>query len=175
MAQSKITVSTVGPSPESFSLLSDIPATLAWSLHSPDNNIRKFLVPSTKHTVEELRDGLLQALLKRPLRNRTIMIAITLIDGINDSLEDAQKTAAFVKPMLEIAPKIMIDLIPYNDISVPNFSKPSTDKVNQFQKFLRSEGLFCSVRVTRGDEESAACGMLATKRVKVVKGDKALL
>jgi len=169
MAPSKITVSTVGPTPEVFMLIADLPATIAWSLHSADNNIRKFLVPSTKHSVEDLRDGLLQSLLKRPLRNRTLMIAVTLIDGINDTLIDAQKLAEFIRPMLEIAPKIMIDLIPYNDISVLGFKRPSSDKVNNFQNVLRSEGFFCSVRITRGDDESAACGMLATKREKTKK------
>jgi adenine C2-methylase RlmN of 23S rRNA A2503 and tRNA A37 len=53
------------------------------------------------------------------------MIALTLIDGINDSLEDARKLADFVRPMLETCPKIALDLIPYNDISVPGFQKPS--------------------------------------------------
>jgi 23S rRNA (adenine2503-C2)-methyltransferase len=166
MAQGKITVSTVGPSPEAFMRLAPIPATLAWSLHSADDNIRKYLVPSTKHTTIELRDGLLAALETRTLRSRTIMIAITLIDGINDSEEDARKVVDFVRPMFTIAPKIMLDLIPYNDITVPGFSRPSHEKVMAFQKLLRKEGLFCSVRMTRGDEESAACGMLATKRVK---------
>eukprot|EP01042_Synura_sphagnicola_P008884 gene8884-11401_t len=47
MAQSKVTISTVGPSPETFQMLADIPGTLAWSLHSPDDAIRKRLVPST--------------------------------------------------------------------------------------------------------------------------------
>ena len=40
----------------------------------------------------ELRDGLTKALLTRPsIRTRTLMIAVTLIEGINDQLEDAQK------------------------------------------------------------------------------------
>lgn len=66
--------------------------------------------------------------------------------------------------MLEVAPKIILDLIPYNDVSVSGFTRPSKDKVNAFQRYLRKEGLFCSVRLTRGDDDSSACGMLATKR-----------
>lgn len=165
MAKAKITISSVGPSPEAFSTLAAMPGTLAWSLHSPDDKIRKVLVPSTKHTTVELRDGLLKALATREaIRTRTIMIALTLIDGINDSLEDAQKLVDFIKPMQEICPKIALDLIPYNDIDVYGFNRPSKEKVNAFQNHLRGEGLFCSVRVTRGDSESSACGMLATSR-----------
>eukprot|EP00596_Hydrurales_sp_CCMP1899_P005869 CAMPEP_0119038530 /NCGR_PEP_ID=MMETSP1177-20130426/7511_1 /TAXON_ID=2985 /ORGANISM="Ochromonas sp, Strain CCMP1899" /LENGTH=228 /DNA_ID=CAMNT_0007001243 /DNA_START=629 /DNA_END=1315 /DNA_ORIENTATION=+ len=170
MASSKITISTVGPSPEAFLTLANMPGTLAWSLHSPDDQIRKKLVPSTKHSTVELRDGLVKALQTRPaIRTRTIMIALTLIDGINDSAEDAMKLAAFLKPMDQEVPRIAIDLIPYNDISVPEFNKPSREKVNAFQQVVRKAGYFCTVRVTRGEEESSACGMLATKRIKKLK------
>ena len=72
-----------------------------------------------------------------------------------------------MKPILTIAPKIALDLIPYNDINVHGFKRPSTNAINNFQNLLRGEGYFCSVRLTRGDEESAACGMLATKRIKI--------
>jgi len=175
MAQAKLTISTVGPSPEAFMTLAEMPGALAWSLHSADNAIRRKLVPSTRHTVEELRDGFLLALASRPsLRTRTVMVALTLIDGVNDSLEDADKLVHFVRPMFAVAPKVMIDLIPYNDISVPSFRRPSVDRVNSFQRHLRDQGIYCSVRVTRGDEEYAACGMLATKRVKKDTGKKDL-
>lgn len=166
MSKNKITVSTVGPSPEMFETIAKIPCTLAWSLHAADDGLRKLLVPSTKHTTVELRDGLAKALLQRPLRMRTIMIAATLVSGINDSDQDAKDLADFVRPLLAISPKIALDLIPYNDIHIPEFKRPSRERINDFQRILRTEGYFCSVRVTRGDDESAACGMLATKRVK---------
>ena len=123
MAAAKITISTVGPSPETFHRLARMPGTLAWSLHSPDDEIRRRLVPSTRHTAVELRDGLVDALKTRAaMRTRTIMVALTLIDGINDSPDDAHKLADFLRPMLHEVPKIAIDLIPYNDIEVRTFT-----------------------------------------------------
>ena len=41
MPQSKVTVSTVGPSPEIFVTIARMPTTIAWSLHSADDHIRK--------------------------------------------------------------------------------------------------------------------------------------
>lgn len=168
MAASKITISTVGPSPEAFATLAKMPGTLAWSLHAADDVIRRKLVPSTRHTTAELRDGLVAALKTRPaVRTRTIMVALTLIEGINDSIEDAQKLADFLRPMLDDVPKIAVDLIPYNDIEVmADFRKPSKEAIGAFQAHMREAGYFCTVRVTRGEEESSACGMLATKRMK---------
>ena len=167
MAASKCTVSTVGPSPEAFMELAQYPGALARSLHAADDGLRKLLVPSTKHTTAELRDGLMQALLTRQsLRTRTMMIAVTLIEGVNDSAEHAKQLADFVRPMLSVAPRIAIDLIPYNDIDVSGFRRPSVETVNAFQQVLQKEGYFVGVRLPRGDNESAACGMLTTKRKK---------
>ena len=94
------------------------------------------------------------------------MIAVTLIDGVNDRIEDAQALADFVRPMFDVAPKIALDLIPYNDIGVSGIGRPSRERVNEFQAHLTRQGFFCSVRVTRGDEEDSACGQLTTKSMK---------
>lgn len=164
MAKSKVTVSTVGPTPEIFREIALLPCFIAWSLHSPNDAIRRKLVPTTKHSTLELRQGLLDAIqLRENMRARTMMVAVTLIDGINDRESDALELVEFIKPMLTVAPKIAINLLPYNDIHTPGLARPSREKVNDFQSVLTSNGLFCSVRVTRGDDEAAACGMLATK------------
>jgi 23S rRNA (adenine2503-C2)-methyltransferase len=167
LPQNRITVSTVGPSPEVFKELARLPCNLAWSLHSPDDRIRKLLVPSTQHTTAALRLGLEEAMLSRQsLGARSLMVTFTLIDGINDSVEDADKVIEFMRPLQVVSTKLALDLIPYNDIHIPEFKRPSDDKVRAFQGRLRAAGYFCMVRLTRGDSESAACGMLATRHAK---------
>ena len=96
------------------------------------------------------------------------MVACTLIDGVNDSVEDARLLAAFIRPMLEVAPKVALDLIPYNDINVAGliFRPPSTERIQLFTDVLREEGMFCAVRTPRGRAESSACGMLATTTLR---------
>jgi 23S rRNA (adenine2503-C2)-methyltransferase len=177
-AYQKVTVSTVGPHPEVFEKIAKMNCTIAWSLHSANESIRQRLVHSSRSTPQkptaslvELREGLLKALQdSRTRRRQTLMIALTLIAGINDSEEDAHQVADFVLPMLQVCRKIAIDLIPYNDIQVMKevFRRPSREQVNTFQRILRERGLFCSVRLTRGDEENSACGMLATNRKPVI-------
>ena len=82
------------------------------------------------------------------------MIACTLIDGINDSPDDARALAEFVRPVFDTAPKVALDLIPYNDISVPglDFRPPEDHKIKEFTDVLRSEGIYCAVRVPRGKQ-----------------------
>lgn len=180
LSPNKICVSTVGPRPETFMELAKLPATLAWSLHSPVDETRKFLVPSTQHSTVELRQGLIDALLSRENPNkRTIMISFTLIAGINDSIEEADRIIEFLQPVKDVTQKLFVNLIPYNDISatesIPvskmpeaalSFARPSDEAIDAMRLRIMSGGLFCFVRNTRGEEDQAACGMLATAKVK---------
>lgn len=118
----------------------------------------------------ELRDGYIRALNTRPKRLRATMLEVTLIDQINDTIECAEELAAFVKVMIEQVPdvKLVINLIPWNDIGIDSmlYKKPRMDRVYSFQKILIERGLYAFIRTTRGDDESAACGQLTTKRKK---------
>jgi 23S rRNA (adenine2503-C2)-methyltransferase len=182
----KVTVSTVGPSPDIFEEIALLPCAVAWSLHSPIDSIRRKLVPtSSRHTTVQLRDGLMKAMQLRPdtSNHRAIMIAVTLLDGINDREEDAKALLEFIEPLSEICPKILINLLPYNDINVPFLHRPPDERIEAFQDYItsfRRKGIFCTMRTTRGEKENAACGMLATKskrgkRIFPGKEDSALI
>ena len=171
LAPRRVTISTVAPSPESFLDLGEAPAALAWSVHASQDELRRNLVPTTKHSMVELRQGLIEALQKRSRRMQSIMMEITLLDGINDSVEAAHHLADFCAPISQQLPsaKVVINVIPWNDISATSgpaaeYRKPSRERVLQFQETLTNLGMRCYIRTTRGDDESAACGQLATKR-----------
>jgi 23S rRNA (adenine2503-C2)-methyltransferase len=99
------------------------------------------------------------------------MLEIVLLDNINDSEEDALHLVEFCKPLLDQVQgiKLVVNLIPWNDIGAQfgpasGYRKPSMSRVLAFQKILVDNSILCYVRTTRGDDESAACGMLATKK-----------
>ena len=62
-----VCVSTVAPSPAHIRALEPLPARLAWSVHAADDKLRKLLVPTTRHTMAELRDAWGE---RRPARTR---------------------------------------------------------------------------------------------------------
>lgn len=176
LSANKITVSTIAPTPESFSHFSDAPCVLAWSVHAVDDKLRKELVPTTQYTMDELKEGLVKVLASRSLNLRATMLEVVLIKGLNDGTKEALQLAKFTKDILKKVKlesgddsdiKIMVNLIPFNDIGHPTFKKPSNDSVLKFQNVLLTEKVFTHIRTTRGDEESAACGQLATKKLKV--------
>ena len=168
LAQSKVTVSTVAPNPSSFTTLGSSPAALAWSVHAVDDSLRKELVPTTKYKMEELKGGLVDALKKRSKKLRRTMLEVALIDGVNDSDRDAELLIDMAQSIMDEVEgaKIVVNLIPFNDIGHPKYRTPTDETVLGFQKIITDGGVLCYVRTTRGDEENAACGQLATSRRK---------
>ena len=168
LSAKKITVSTIAPTPQSFDHFADAPCVLAWSVHAVNDELRKKLVPTTQYTMQQLKDGFVRVLLTRPASLRATMLEVVLIQGLNDGEEQAHDLARFANEIIQEVSnvKLMINLIPFNDIGHPTYEKPSNESVVNFQNILRKKGLTSYVRTTRGDDESAACGQLATKKSK---------
>jgi 23S rRNA (adenine2503-C2)-methyltransferase len=168
LSATKVTVSTVAPTPESFRQVSQAPVVLAWSVHAVRDDLRKLLVPTTKYPMTELRQGLIDALQDKPKHLRTAMLEVALMENVNDSIREASELADFCRVIMDSVPqvKLIVNLIPYNPTGHARFRTPSAATVEAFQRHLWSEGIYAHVRKTRGDEKSAACGQLATKKKK---------
>jgi 23S rRNA (adenine2503-C2)-methyltransferase len=174
MAQAKVTISTIAPTPESFQQLAKAPVALAWSVHAARDELRKAIVPTTRYSMKELRDGYLAALQQKGKKLRTSMIEVVLIADVNDALEEADHLADFILDMQEEVEhiKTLVNLIPFNDIGHPTFRQPSMESVWRFKDRLISRGVKCKIRTTRGDDDSAACGQLATKIKKQTEASR---
>ncbi len=166
--QNKITISTVGPNPEIFSTLSQADAVLAWSVHAVNDTLRKKLVPTTKYSMDELREGLIHALIGRSKRMRAVMIEVTLIEDVNDGIDEAKDMVDFCLELKDRVPgmKLVVNLIPFNDISHVSYRRSPKENVAAYQQVLVENGVMSYIRTTRGDDENAACGQLATKKLK---------
>eukprot|EP00558_Chaetoceros_sp_UNC1202_P003421 CAMPEP_0197244512 /NCGR_PEP_ID=MMETSP1429-20130617/9612_1 /TAXON_ID=49237 /ORGANISM="Chaetoceros sp., Strain UNC1202" /LENGTH=322 /DNA_ID=CAMNT_0042704885 /DNA_START=80 /DNA_END=1048 /DNA_ORIENTATION=+ len=168
VAPSKITISTVGPTPDAFEQLAQANAVLAWSVHAARDDLRKRLVPTTKFTMEELSNGFVQALIGRSKRLRNAMLEITLMEGLNDGVQEAEELAEFSLSLMERVKgmKLVVNLIPFNDIGYEQYKRAPDGNIAAFQKVLVDKGVKTYVRTTRGDEDSSACGQLSTKKRK---------
>ena len=78
-----------------------------------------------------------------------------MMAGFNDSMEDAARLIHLMRGI-----KSKINLIPYNENPARDIKRPSAQRVRDFQHYLISRGVHCSVRTTRGKDISAACGQL---------------
>lgn len=156
MGPRRITVSTVGLAAGIRRLGEDFDGKvgLAISLHAPDDATRDRIIPiNRRYPLSEL----LEALRRYPLpRRRRITIEYTLIEGVNDSPEQARALLRTLRGL-----RVKVNLIAMNRIAASKLGAPSPARVEQFRSVLTDGGLSCFVRARRGDDVSAACGQLA--------------
>ncbi len=159
IASRRITVSTCGIVSQLHKLGKETNVNLAVSLHAVDNKTRNRLMPvNRKYPLEKL----LEACRTYPMRKRKrIMFEYTLLDGINDSDEDARTLSRILRPV-----PCKINLLTYNESPGIPYRSSSRERIYAFQDILRKEQYSVFIRNSRGTDISAACGQLATKQVK---------
>jgi len=158
MSPQRITLSTVGL-PRMIKKLADdqVKFNLAVSLHSANNKKRSGFMPVNKHnSLDDLRDALVYFNQKTGQR---ITFEYLLMDGVNDSLKDAQEFAEYCKSF-----PVKINIIEYNSTADKRFKKSSNENFDQFVTFLKSKNLVVNIRRSRGQDIDAACGQLAGKK-----------
>ena len=153
----RITISTSGIIPQIDRLAElDMQSTLAISLHAPNHNLRKTLMPiENKYPITDLKTSLKNYIEKT---GRRITIEYILIHGFNDTPQAAKELAYFLKDL-----KCNINLIPYNSVVENDYKKPSVSDVMKFKYLLEHSGKKVTVRLERGADIDAACGQLRGK------------
>ncbi len=134
---------------------------LAISINATTQTMRSHLMPiSRSNTLEDLFD----VLKKFPYpEDRRIMLEYVLIDGVNDSIEDAKRLASLIGSYKR---KFKVNLIPFNpDPNLP-YERPSMDKVLAFQKALWQHNISAFIRLSKGSEVFGACGQLRNRLIK---------
>ncbi|WP_370294203.1 23S rRNA (adenine(2503)-C(2))-methyltransferase RlmN [Thalassolituus sp.] len=158
LSKRRVTLSTSGVVPMMDKLGDVIDVSLAVSLHAPTDDLRNVLVPiNKKYPLAELIDATNRYLGKLPDR-RKATIEYTLIDGVNDSIEQAEALAQLLRNT-----PCKINLIPFNPFPNSGYKRPSNNRVYKFRDHLISRDYIATIRSTRGDDIDAACGQLVGK------------
>jgi 23S rRNA (adenine2503-C2)-methyltransferase len=151
-----IAISTCGI-PAQIRRLADegLGAHLAISLHSPDDALRRKLMPvAGRYPVEEIVSA---ARYYAQTTGRKVAFEYVLIAGLNDSLELASRLARLLRGMA-----CMVNIIAFNPHQFCGDMKPpSREQMMQFAGALRRAGLDVAVRKSLGADISAACGQLS--------------
>jgi 23S rRNA (adenine2503-C2)-methyltransferase len=165
----RITLSTVGLVP-AIDRLSQEPLmpNLAISLHATTDDQRSAIVPiNRKYSLQDLIDACRRIPLKR--RDR-ITFEYVLLDGVNDTPEDARRLVSLLAQI-----KGKVNLIPLNAAPGIGFDRPSDARVDHFASILAQHGLTVSVRKSRGRDIRAACGQLIVEGQKKTAGQRIAL
>ena len=154
----RLTVSTVGL-PAQIRRLGALrlPITLAISLHAPNDELRRTLIPwadnvTLNQLVEAAQDYFAQT-------HREITLEYILLRSVNDRPEHAHQLVRIARRL-----RCNVNLIRYNEVKDLPYDRPISVDVHRFQTILVQAGVNTLIRASRGRDISAACGQLRHER-----------
>lgn len=155
-----ISLSTCGIVPGIMKLSEfEFPITLSISLHATTDEARSATMPiNRKYNLQDLIEACRNY---QKITGRRISFEYAVIEGINDSIEDAKRLASLLKGLLA-----HVNLIPVNPIENGRFKPPKRGAVLKFQQQLTDLGLNATIRRTLGSDISASCGQLRHKHLE---------
>jgi 23S rRNA (adenine2503-C2)-methyltransferase len=153
----RITVSTAGlvPGIERLARMEPRPQ-LAVSINSTTDAARSATMPINRAwNLARLRQALAAWTLKP---NERLVFEYVLLADVNDTLEDADRLAAWLG---DLRHRHNLNLIPLNEHPRSPFREPPESRLQAFAARLRQQGCFISVRRSRSRDTQGACGQLA--------------
>ena len=158
-----ISLSTCGLVPKIDELAKHkLQISLAISLHGPNNEKRSRVMPVNKaYPIEQLLDACRRYY---DATGRRIHFEYAMIDGLNDSEEDARELLRRLKGL-----GAHVNLIPLNHVEESPLKPSSKKAVARFQQILEAGGVTATVRRTLGGDIDASCGQLRRKHAKEIK------
>jgi len=155
----RMTVSTVGVSPGILEYGRMGLGALAISLHAPNQDLRAKIMPKAARLP---LDSLIAQLSQYPLKPRErLTFEYVLLGGVNDAPEHARELVRLLSRV-----KGKVNLIAYNPSPELPYEAPDPARVEAFQKILWDKGVTVTLRKSKGQDISAACGQLAAEAGK---------
>ncbi|MBQ5806481.1 MAG: 23S rRNA (adenine(2503)-C(2))-methyltransferase RlmN, partial [Lachnospiraceae bacterium] len=138
--------------------------TLALSLHAPNDEVRKTLMPiAYKYSLSEILPACKEYFEKT---GRRLTFEYSLVQGVNDNLDEAKKLADLIKDMHG-----HVNLIPVNPIKERDYKQSNREAIEQFKGYLERKGINVTVRREMGRDIGGACGQLRKSYLKKEEGE----
>lgn len=166
ISQRNITMSTCGLVEAIKRLaLEQLQITLALSLHAPNDEKRRELMPiARKYSLEEVIEVCKYYFRKT---GRRLTFEYSLVGGVNDSQEDAAQLSALLKGL-----NCHVNLIPVNPIKERNFTQSTRKVIENFKIKLEKYGINVTIRREMGSDIDGACGQLRKRYMDEAESEK---
>ena len=154
ISQRNLTVSTCGIVPGILQFAEEgLQVTLALSLHAPNDEVRKTLMPIANRY--HLEDVLKACRVYFEKTGRRLTFEYSLVKGVNDNLKEAAALTGLLKDQHG-----HVNLIPVNPIKERDYVQSDRKAVEAFKKYLENHGINATVRREMGRDIGGACGQL---------------
>ena len=146
-----VSLSTCGLVPRMRSLAEeDLPVTLSVSLHAPNDEIRRRLMPVARtYPIREVMEASRYYVEKT---GRRVIFEYALVDGVNAAPAQAEELARLLRGL-----QCHVNLIPLNDVP------EREEQVTTFLRILGDRHISATRRREMGDDIEGACGQLRRK------------
>ena len=137
--------------------------TLALSLHASNQEKRKALMPvANSYDIHDVVDACKYYFDKT---GRRITFEYSLVGGVNDTDEDAERLVKLVSGM-----NCHINLIPVNPIKERDYVQSDHEEILKFKNKLEKNGINVTIRREMGRDIDGACGQLRKKHIDKERG-----
>jgi len=155
-----LTVSTCGLVPKIKELADmQLQLTLAISLHAPNDEMRKTLMPiANKYSIEEIIEACRYYI---NITGRRITFEYSLVQNVNDSEKCAIQLISLVRGL-----NCHVNLIPVNPIKERDFKQTRQKEILFFKNKLENSGINVTIRREMGRDIDGACGQLRKSYVE---------
>ena len=154
ISQRNLTISTCGIVPGIRKFAEEgLQVTLALSLHAPNDEVRKTLMPIANSF--KLKDVLEACHYYFEKTGRRLTFEYSLVKGVNDNLEEAKALTELIKDQHG-----HVNLIPVNPIKERDYVQSDKKAIEQFKNYLERHGINATVRREMGRDIGGACGQL---------------
>jgi len=158
MSPRRITVSTIGIIPAMRRYIEETNCHLAVSLHSPFEEERRKIMPVEKlHSLNDLVETIAEYDFGR---QRRISFEYIMLKGFNDMPRHVKELARLLNRV-----KCRINLIRFHPVPEVEYLPSDEKNMEVFKDALNDKGILTTIRQSRGQDISAACGMLSTKGI----------
>ena len=137
----------------------DLPVTLSLSLHAPNDEVRKRLMPvANAYTMDETLDACRYYIEKT---GRRVIFEYALVHGVNAAPEQAAELAGRLRGM-----QCHVNLIPLNSVPERGLTGVSEREVDAFRHVLEQKNISVTRRREMGDDIEGACGQLRRRYLR---------
>lgn len=137
----------------------DLPVTLSLSLHAPNDEVRKKLMPvARKYGMDDVLDACRYYIEKT---GRRVIFEYALVHGVNADPAQAVELAGRLRGM-----QCHVNLIPLNSVPERGLTGVTEREVDAFKHALEQKGISVTRRREMGDDIEGACGQLRRRYIK---------
>lgn len=136
---------------------------LALSLHTTDAALRARLLP--RAPVFEPAELIELADTYARQTSYPLQVQWTLLEGINDTAEEAERIAELLKGRYA-----MLNLIPFNAVEGTGFRRPTAERAAAMAREIQSRGVLTRLRQSAGQDVEGGCGQLRARHLAARPG-----